>query len=362
MTPHLTSALAAALAGALAAGSYGCNAVDCGTGTIESNGTCVPADIDPDPAQCGDGTKLGPGGTCIPEREVMCDPGTTVEHIDTTTGVVTCVGVGTPTDCSVDLPCSAPENGKITICGRLRDTQTDAPIQLSGAQGMACDPANPSADGPCSIKMTVVDAVEFQGNPTGAQAHIPGAFTLDDCGRYRADNLMPSSFGFTGIAIDDANGAPDRFKLTGVALDDNAAKPARAFSGYVTANATDTTWSTAITAPSFATRGVLMMVFRHAGVPVAGVMARRNQAVSAADDYYFTDASPTMRTMVSSTQNSTGTNGTALMINQSSVDPHDGIGSEPAGCRWPSALSATIPTVVFVQIKDAETTGGAACP
>src|SRR5262245_61247392 len=126
MTHHLTSALAAAFAGALAAGSIGCNAIDCGVGTIEQNGECVPADQDPDPAMCADGTVLGPGGTCIPEQEVRCDPDTTEEHEDMTTGVITCVGIGgSGTDCNIELPCPQPTAGKITICGRLLDTETD---------------------------------------------------------------------------------------------------------------------------------------------------------------------------------------------------------------------------------------------
>lgn len=364
MTPSLSSVLAAAFAGAVAAGSFGCDALDCGPGTIESNGTCVPSNLDPDPAQCGDGTVLGPGGTCIPEVQVICDPDTTEEQVDPETGVITCVGIGTPTMCSTDLPCPAPDAGKSTICGRLVDSQTDQPIAAAGATGAQCDLANPTTDGPCSLKLTFVDALQFAMSPSGATPLPSDPIILDDCGRYKATNITASSFGFTGIAVDDAAGTGDRYKLTGVALDDDNAKPARGFAAYATRNETDAAWtsSSGLTGNSLATRGVLATIFRHGTTPVAGVMVRRTGQVVAADDFYFDDPSPSTRNHIAPAQNSTGTDGTALMINSIAPDNHDGVGGEPAGCRWPVALAASIPNVVFMQVKVAETTGGAECP
>jgi hypothetical protein len=51
-----------------------------------------------------------------------------------------------------------------------------------------------------------------------------------------------------------------------------------------------------------------------------------------------------------------------LIINSPEVHNHSGMGGEPGTCRWPSSLAATIPNVVFVQLKIAETSGGAECP
>ena len=112
----------------------------------------------------------------------------------------------------------------------------------------------------------------------------------------------------------------------------------------------------------FANQGVLAMVFRHAGVPVAGVTVRQNGNVIPNDDYYFSDAGKT-RATIDPPRTMTGPNGTALVLHSSSPVPHTGTGSEPAGCRWPTALAATIPGVVFVQLKDAELVGGGGpCP
>jgi hypothetical protein len=100
--PVLSSGVVVALVGF---SNVGCDAVDCGTGTIEQNGTCVPADDQPGSAQCGPGTVLGTSGKCEPEVVVVCDPDTTREEVDPETGEITCVGTGTQTGCAADLPC-----------------------------------------------------------------------------------------------------------------------------------------------------------------------------------------------------------------------------------------------------------------
>ena len=362
MTPHFTSMFAAAFVGTLAASSLGCDPIDCGPGTLENNGSCVPADNMPDDAVCGAGTKLGPSGTCVPDQLTFCDPDTTIEQIDEATGVITCIGAGG--GCATDLPCTAPTANNLSICGRLIDTETDQPIAAMNATGAACDPGNPSATGPCSLSVTFVDALQFAQNPQTATPHVPARFLLDDCGRYRAEDIGPSSFGFMGVAIDDATGTGDRYKLTGVALPDGDAKPARGFAAYGTRNETDAAWSAAISGQSFATRGVVAAVFRHGAVPVAGVAIRRDSQAIVADDYYFSNTAPSVRSTVDTALTVTGANGTALAVNpgSASVAAHDGAGAEPSGCRWPSSLAAAIPGVVFFQLKVAETAGGAECP
>ncbi|MEZ4401580.1 MAG: hypothetical protein R3B06_16260 [Kofleriaceae bacterium] len=355
--PIVTGALLVALGGVA---GLGCANVDCGTGTIERDGTCVPADDNPGNAQCGMGTVLGPTGRCEPEEVVVCDPGTTREEVDPDTGVVTCVGTGG--GCAAELACPTPSGGKTSICGRIYDTENGSVIAATSPTGAACDPANPSADGPCSLRVLFFDALDFASNPTPVPL-VPGQLTVDDCGRFAAINIPASNLGFTGIAVGDAAGTGDRHKLTGVALTDSDAMPARNVKAFSTRNATDAAWTTsaALAGASFATRGVIAMIFEHNSQPVAGVTARRNGQVVAADDYYFSDATAA-RTTVDAALTSTGANGTALVINSTSVVNHDGTGAEPGGCQWPSAPAAAIPGVVFVQLKGAQVAGGAPCP
>jgi len=363
----LASGLMVALGGLA---NLGCEAVNCGDGTIEQNGSCVPADDNPGSAQCGPGTVLGAGGKCEPELVVVCDEGTTTEQVDPDTGVVTCVGTGGVTDCSQSIACPAPSPGKITICGQIYDTETGLAIAEPGASGAPC--AGVTAEGPCSLKVQFFDALEFAMGPTSAVPKEPaGGLVVDTCGRFRGADLPEASFGFMGVAVDDATGQPDDHKLTGVALANGDALPARGFHVYATRKETDDAWTTTsgIGGQTFSARGVLALIFLHNGAsdvlrPIANVQIRKGANPITNNDYYFTDATPTTRSTVDTAagRSTTGPNGTGLVTGFPSPDNYTGAGGEPAGCQWPQNLAGAIPGVVFVQHKDAVTPGGVKCP
>jgi hypothetical protein len=356
--PIAAMGLTVAIAGTV---GLGCDTINCGTGTIERNGTCQPADDQPGSAQCGAGTELGAGGKCVPTEVVVCDLASTREQVDPDTGVITCIGTG-GTSCDTELPCPAPAAGKNTLCGRLYDAQTDEPIAATSATGTPCNPTAPTATGPCSLKLQFFDALDFSTAPTTSTPLTVRMLTVDDCGRYAALDVAESGSTFTGIAVDDATGTGDRYKLTGVALSDAEANPARKFRAYGTRNETDTAWSTtaALGGASFASRGVIMTAFRYHDAPVAGVMVRRDGQVVGADDYYFSDPGIT-RSTVDPARTTTGPNGSSLLINSGLIS-HDGAGATPSGCQWPSNLAAAILNVVFVQVKEPRTPGGVVCP
>lgn len=366
-TYYVGLSIAAATAAGLA--NLSCSAVECGPGTIERDGLCAPAEQITEPAGCGGvgpfATVLGLDGLCESETPTVCDAETTREELDAETGVTTCIG--TAGGCGSEIPCTAPSANRATICGRLWDTGTDTQIaQAADNPEMECNPSAPTTDGPCSLRVRFFDAVDFASNPTGAMPLTPeGGVFQDGCGRYRGHNMPRATLGFIGIGVDDAPGiTPDvPHRITGVATANELANPARGFRAYATTVATDTAWSTSsgIGGMSFAERGVLAIVFHYKGNPQSGVMARRNGALIPDDDFYFSDTG-IARTTVAAAQTSTGANGTALVIDVPSPTAHDGLGGEPSGCRWPTNLAAAIPGVVFVQIKEAETPAGAACP
>ena len=367
MRTHLGLSLAATgLAVAAGLVNLSCSSIDCGPGTVEQDGTCRPADEATNDALCGGvgpfATVLGLDGKCEAEVPTVCDLNTTREEVDDQTGVTTCVG--TAGGCMTEIQCSAPDAGKVTLCGRVWDSETDQPFAATvvGEPTMQC--TTPTTEGPCSLRLRFFDALDFAMNPTGAVPIVPpdGVFQ-DGCNRYKGHNMTRPTFGFIGVAADDAAGAPARHKVTGVAASNAFATPGRGFRVYATRNTTDTMWSTTagLAGQTFNERGVLAMVFRYNGVPRAGVQGRRNMNVVPADDYYFSDTGIT-RTTVAPAQDSTGANGTVLIINSPTPIAHDGAGAEPPGCRWPSNLSASIQGVTFMQLKDAETPGGAACP
>ena len=365
MRTYLGLSLAAAAAGLV---NVSCSQIECGQGTIERDGVCQPTD-GTTPGMCGgDGpfaTVLGLDGLCETEVPTVCDETTTREEVDDQTGVTTCIGI--TGGCGSEIECNAPDANKATLCGRIWDSEVDTPIAAAmTTPEVMCNSAAPTTDGPCSLRLRFFDALDFAMNPTGAMPIVPeGGVYTDGCNRYRGHNMTRATFGFMGIAVDDAPGitpvTPHR--LTGVATSNAFASPGREFRAYVTRVSTDMAWSTSsgIGGMTFSQRGVLAIIFHYKGVPRNNVQIRRNNMLIPTDDFYFSD-SGIGRTTVVAAQAMTGANGTGLVINSNTPIAHDGVGNEPSGCIWPSNLAASIPGVVFMQIKEAETAAGAACP
>jgi hypothetical protein len=332
--------------GALAVSQVGCTNVDCGDGTIDKNGACVPAQDSTNNASCGPGTVLK-AGQCVPDHVTMCDPSTTITQTDSQ-GNVTCVGTGTQ-GCGAPIGCPAPAQGKVTICGQLLDLETSAPIADGNATGKACTATTSS--GPCSMTIKAYDAIAFAGDPTGAAELTHDPIVIDDCGRYRVANIQPNGAAFIGIGLDDAMGAPDTHRLSGVAIPTVASKAAPGIPAYAMKTSTDTSWTSqaGLTGGSFADRGVYVGIFLHGTMPVSGVKVVRGGVTNPAQHFYFKDTDPSMRSMIDTAATATGVNGTAVTIGNGSLTTYTGSGSEPANCKWPSLMGDEIPMVAFIE-------------
>src|SRR5438309_3649674 len=95
-----------------------CKSIECGTGTIDRDGTCAPADDMVGTAMCGPFTMIQ-GNQCVPMcPPTICEPGTTEEETGSD-GVTTCKGTGVAAGCSGDITCPNPASGKQTICGQI---------------------------------------------------------------------------------------------------------------------------------------------------------------------------------------------------------------------------------------------------
>jgi hypothetical protein len=198
MRTQLGLSLVTGLAVAAGLGNVSCSRVECGTGTVERDGTCEPTDLQPGSANCAPGTVLGPMG-CEVEVPTQCDPMSTREEFDEDTGITTCVGVG-GSGCSAVLPCPTPDGTNVTLCGQIYDTETDQPVVGTDPTATRCNPAEPTADGPCSLDLKFYDALDFAQNPDTAQPLVPednGGVYVDDCGRYRGENIPPPTFPFS---------------------------------------------------------------------------------------------------------------------------------------------------------------------
>jgi outer membrane protein OmpA-like peptidoglycan-associated protein len=288
-----------------------CKTVDCGDGTIERSGSCVPADDIVDPAVCGPFTELV-GGQCVPTfPPTVCDDTSTAGEIDNTTGVTTCIGT------AAGFACPQPAPGKMTICGQLFDLETGTPFSDPGAQCTPC--AAPTATGVCSVGIRPIDAVKFALNPMDPGAGLAsGTLYLDDCGRFKVPDItIPTANPFVGLGIDDADmakqGPAGTTNIVGLATPKAADVALKDFEAFVAPSTTTTKWAQS-GGPTLAT-GMFVAIFRAMRTGFtnqAGVTILRNGQPIAADDFYFQPSQAT-RATIEPTALATGANGTALV-------------------------------------------------
>lgn len=360
---------------ALSPWTIGCTTLECGDGTSEVNGICEPDGTkSPDePQNCGqfthyDNTTM----TCVPDDDpTVCDPSTSVKQPDPDNpGHYICVGIG-GTGCGGTFLCPAPNDGKVTICGQLINVEDNTVIQGANPTGALCDPANPTADGPCSLKVSFYDAVAFAGNPDTAMPLPSGTVDIDDCGRYRGPSIdVPGTAPYIGVAVEAADSGNTLWKRTGVAVEVAPNFLESKARTYAVRKTTIDMWSSSAgVAYNFWDRGVYVPLFM-SGVPVidrddpannvpkrvAGVTITSAGNPDASRDFYFSDTDPNMATTVDSALNATGANGVGLMVDSDLV-MHSGTGGEPGGCVWPSNLADAVPKVAFIQERIAELSG-----
>src|SRR6185503_11280197 len=103
-----------AMGGAALVLQAGCDA-QCGDGTIERGGKCVPADTSFEDPTCGLGTVLE-GDQCVPEFEpTVCGDNTAAVEDPEMPGVIVCEGTGGAGGCASTLPCPSAGANKVTV-------------------------------------------------------------------------------------------------------------------------------------------------------------------------------------------------------------------------------------------------------
>lgn len=361
LAPATLLALSTLLAGG------GCKSVECGDGTIERDGDCVPADEIVSAARCGNFTKLV-GDVCAPVHEpTVCAPGT-VREVDPATGVGSCKpGDGAGGGCGAPIVCPTPTAaGKQTICGQLYDFETNERFEAAGATGARCTAG--ATSGPCALSIRAFDAIAFASNPQTA-IPLPVEDTyVDDCGRYRLQHITPPSNPFVGLGIDDASpagaGPAGITNIVGLATPRVADTATRDFEAFVAPKATTDAWA-ASGGPPLA-GGIYAMVFRARSRGAAlspGVMATRGGAAIPANDHYLAGCS-SLRTAVDPAATVTGGTGTALvtgaMVAESVV--YSGTGGLPPECRYSIHAGASLPQILFVQVVRPISNAGMTCP
>jgi hypothetical protein len=332
-----------------------CVQIDCGEGTIERDGTCVPADSDPGSATCGAGTHLE-GQNCVSDSDpTECDPETTTPIVDQETGVITCVGSGVAQGCTGSLACPSPTGTNITLCGQLFDLETTEKLEAGGVgngTGTRCEGNETS--GPCALGMQFYDAIGFVMDPQNAEPLTVGLLYMDDCGRFRAENIPFPDSTFLGVGIDDITG--DEVALSGVALAPVQGSTIQGFQAFVMSQETNADWTAqlGLSGETLEEAGAYVTIFRIGEDPVAGVQfTNATGGTYPNDDFYFSDTDPELRTMISDTQTETGANGTSILLNRTGLAQYTGMGGIPDSCSFPTAMGAVIPHVIAAQTREA---------
>jgi hypothetical protein len=333
----------------LAALIPGCKTVDCGDGTTERNGLCVAPSQTVSAARCGMLTELH-GDTCVPKfPPTTCDPMTTAEELDPSTGVTTCVGTGAG-GCSARLACPAGTGGKQTICGQIFDFETGQAFAAPGAAGAQCGTG--VAFGPCALGVKAYDAVAFAQSGGAGGALTTGAVYIDDCGRFRIPDVsQPATAPLIALGVDDIAqpGIMGLASPAGVTTGAVANSASRDVEAFVVKPSTVAGWS----GPSLAA-GIFALVFhgKLSGPDLAaGVIMTRNGTQGDVTHTFYFGAAAANRTTLDSNAHATGVNGTAFYTIMSPVltDMYSGTGALPSGCNWEAHGGAAIPGVVSIQ-------------
>lgn len=241
-------------------------------------------------------------------------------------------GPGGP--CEMPLACPMASPNRVTVCGRVLDVATENAV------------VSPS------VNITPYDALEYAGNPDGATPLQYEALSTDECGRFRMTNIVRPQLGFIALATDDPPNADiDAYAEAVVAFPASSGDTRPRERVYAISHTTDAQWSSqAGLSPSFVNRGALLMIFLENNEPVAGVTVTESGQTEPANDYYFANANPWARTTIDPDLTATGANGSALKLNSSLVE-HSGNDGTCEGV-WESALAASIPSVLFVSIRN----------
>lgn len=344
----------------------GCKGVDCGPGTAESNGSCIPSTEAVAAAKCGPFTMLQ-GDTCVPMfPPTTCDPTTTAPDTDVATGVTTCIGTGGG-GCAARLACpTPPDSMHQTICGQIYDFETNQPFAQSGAMGTRCSPG--ATTGPCALGIHAYDAVAFAASMGGAPALATGEVYLDDCGRYQVPNIPIGSLTapFVAIGVDDFDVATKKGPL-GITNAVGLATAAtggttKDFDAFVVPKTTSDKW--AGMPPLDGTHGIFAAIYRghRTGSDLASGVTFKALTGTATTTVYYLGG--TTRSSVDTAATATAANGTALVgiSGGMATDQYYGLGGLPAECKWENHGAASVPYVVFIQIFRPTSVSGMTCP
>jgi len=249
---------------------------------------------------------------------------------DATTGD----GGGDAGGCPVVGACPAPPAGDITVCGRVLDVETSAPI-TGGAP-----------------TVRVFDFVDLRLDPAAAIA--AAAVDPDACGWFTT-----TVDGLIGIIVVHTGELPPAAGDHRRVIEVFTTAPGQTVraNAWALRSDTDAAWSAAagLGGQTFADLGSLLAIFVDVGepavaplqgVPRAGATILVNGQAAAADDFYFADPAALARTQVAPAQAAAGADGSGLLRDVPSLAE---ISGEVTGCAFPVVSTLSIAGTLQVQ-------------
>lgn len=193
--------------------SCGDNSRDCGPGTVEEGGACLPA------ATCGFGTREDPAtGQCVPDGSVVCTDGTV---FDTLTG-----------QCKIDP--NACQNGTVLIDGACVDPTADLVIDVQegpepnglgiveASDAQAGNIVLPAAGGDPFVVHGTIDPWRDLNNDGMLEPDVDTyvlTVTAATFLRMTADGVGGTAAGFVAVAsVDDPNDVLADWERVGLSL------------------------------------------------------------------------------------------------------------------------------------------------
>jgi len=353
--------LAVAGLAALLASAPACKAGECGEGTIEEGGVCVPATSGTTPGECcGEGTHYDPTlQACVSDYPpTVCDEGspTPVVHED---GVLECCGCALFTLCQIICPDARP--GTVSVCGSLRDMETGERVEREGCMSAdTCDPDDPESHGSCALELRFYDALDLAQNGAGATSLGWDTIEYNACGAYAVRAVPMPASGFLALVVDDSSAhepAQDDFTAVAAVFAVTAEARVEGQIAHALRRTTDQAWTAAAGDPfggdTFSEHGAQLARFIRDGVPVQGVAVTDDVGAPLGSAYYFAGADAEAFAAIDPAQGATGVNGAALLAPDAAVTA-EAAGGLPAECAWPGQVVEPVAGVLLVEDRVAE--------
>jgi len=190
---------------ALIMGNAGCSGTECGEGTVEVSGVCVPSAGTG--LVCGAGFKAN-GNACVPSDAWVssyCDPKTS--KYDEKSGM--CIGTGT-TGVTCTESCPSPSGGTICVSGRIFDWTSF--VSTQGDKDTSTAVTNSDS---VVIKVYDLTDVISVDKPSPIENGTGGP---DKNGCFIFKTLQPPFTGYYMISVEDKDSSTSKYAFLGNAI------------------------------------------------------------------------------------------------------------------------------------------------